>query len=210
MSRFQIEEARPETPTKPGVSRTMFAAGLTLAYAIVAVFVRLIPYGVRPPNFAANGSLSIFGGARAPIWIALPAQILSLVVSDVVLNQVFNWKPFNISVYVSFIIYMLLGRIMLRGKDSISRIAVVTFLGSMQFYLITNFATWLEYSGIIGDGQRLYDNTLAGLLTCMAQGLPFFGFTLGGDLGFTAALFGAEAWLYGVVHGTKPVEEAAS
>jgi hypothetical protein len=210
MSTTQLDKTPETSGERVGAGRRAFATGLTIAYAIVAVFVRLIPYGVRPPNFAANGALGLFGGSRASLWIALPAQILSLVISDIILSKVFPWKPFNVSVYVSFIIYMLLGRFLLRGKDSIARIAGVTFLGSLQFYLITNFGTWLEYSGIIGSEQRLYDNTLAGLLLCMGQGLPFFGFTAAGDLGFSAALFGAEAWLYGVVHGTKPVEEAAS
>ncbi len=198
-----------KTPRPPGekerAARRSFAIALTVVYALVAVLIRLIPYGVRPPNVAANGALSVFGGARAPIWIALPAQVMSLVLSDLVLRQVFSWKPFNLSVYVSFVIYMLLGRWLLRGNDSLRRIAAVTFLGSLQFYLITNFFEWYDFAGI-GSGQKLYDNTLAGLLTCYYKGLLFFPFTLAGDLGFSAALFGAEAWLYGVVHGTNPAE----
>src|SRR5262245_1826122 len=183
-------------------NRRPLAIALTIVYAVVAILVRLIPYGVRPPNVAANGALSVFGGSRAPIWVALPAQLLSLVVSDLVLYKVFRWEPFNLAVYGSFIVYMLLGRFMLRGNDSLGRIASVTFLGSLQFFLITNVAEWLQWSGIIGDSQKTYDATLAGLLACLARGLPFFGFTAAGDLGFSAALFGAEAWLYGVVHGT--------
>jgi hypothetical protein len=195
-------------PNKPG--RRPFAIALTVVYAIVAVLVRLIPYGVRPPNVAANGALSIFGGSRAPIWVALPAQLLSLVISDLLLYKVFRWEPFNLAVYISFVIYMLLGRVFLKGNDSLGRIAGVTFLGSLQFFLITNLFEWLQYSGIIGDSQRTYDATLAGLLICFTRALPFFGFTAAGDLGFSAALFGAEAWLYGVVHGAKPAEETVS
>src|SRR5262245_3078754 len=114
---------------KPDSSRRPLAIGLTLVYAVIAILVRLIPFGVRPPNVAANGALSIFGGSRAPIWVALPAQLLSLAISDVLLYKAFRWEPFNISVYVSFVIYMLLGRFLLRGNDSLGRIASVTFLG---------------------------------------------------------------------------------
>jgi len=195
---------------KPNPGRQSFAIALTVVYAVIATLVRLIPYGVRPPNLAANGALSVYSGARDPLWIALPAQLLSLVISDVLLYKAFHWEPFNLSVYASFVIYMLLGRFLLKGNDSLGRIAGVTFLGSLQFFLITNLAEWLQYSGIIGDSQRTYDATLAGLLTCFTRALPFFGFTAAGDLGFSAALFGAEAWLYGVVHGTKPAEETAS
>ena len=79
----------PESTKKPPsigsgsrAGQRPLAIALTLACAAAAVLVRLIPYQLRPPNVAANGALSVFGGARAPIWIALPAQILSLVVSD--------------------------------------------------------------------------------------------------------------------------------
>jgi hypothetical protein len=198
------------TDTKLQTDRRPFAIALTVVYAIVATLVRLIPFGVRPPNVAANGALGVFGGSRAPIWVALPAQLLSLVVSDLLLYKVFRWEPFNLSVYASFIIYMLLGRFLLKGNNSLGRIAGVTFLGSLQFFLVTNLFEWLQYSGIIGTHQKTYDATLAGLLTCFGRALPFFGFTAAGDLGFSAALFGAEAWLYGVVHGTKPAEETAS
>src|SRR6476660_906392 len=125
-------------PKKTEASRQPLAIALTLLYAVIAILVRLIPYGVRPPNVAANGALSVFGGTRAPIWVALPAALLALVTSDVLLTKLFHlWDPFNITVYVSFIIYMLLGRFMLRGNDSLGRIAGVTFLGSLQFFLLT-------------------------------------------------------------------------
>lgn len=205
MSNMDLIKSPRAADEKARAARRTLAIGLTVVYAIIAVLVRLIPYGVRPPNVAANGSLSVFGGARTPIWVALPAQLLVLTISDAVLNQVFAWRPFTLSVYISFIIYMLLGRWLLRGHDSVGRIAGVTFLGSLQFFLITNFFEWFDF-GVLGTGQREYETTLAGLLACYWRALPFFGFTLAGDLGFGAAMFGAEAWLYGVIHGEIPAE----
>ena len=41
----------------------------------------------------------------------------------------------------------------------------------------------------------MYPLTADGLVACYVAGLPFLGYTLLGDLGFTAAVFAAEAGL---------------
>jgi hypothetical protein len=40
------------------------------------------------------------------------------------------------------------------------------------------------------NGIRMYPATAAGLFTCFAEALPFWGRTLAGDLLFSAAIFG--------------------
>src|SRR5262245_5684116 len=97
------------------------AIGVAVVTAVVSVAIRLIPYGVRPPNVAANGSLGLFGGARTPLWLAAPLLLLSMVVSDVLLYQMFGWKPFNLYVYGSLLIYLLLGRVLLKNTSSLGR-----------------------------------------------------------------------------------------
>jgi hypothetical protein len=64
----------------------------------------------------------------------------------------------------------------------------VAFLGSLQFYLITNFYEWC-------NGMPLYPHTFAGLVSCYAAALPFFGRTLLSDLFYTGVLFSAYALL---------------
>jgi hypothetical protein len=58
----------------------------------------------------------------------------------------------------------------------------------VQFYLITNFFVWLHASSV-------YPHTAAGLLACYVAALPFFGYTVLGDLFYSAVLFGAYALL---------------
>ena len=60
-------------------------------------------------------------------------------------------------------------------------------LCALQFYLISNFATWM-----LGN---MYPQTLAGLAACYVAALPFFGYTLIGNLFYSAFFFGAHAWL---------------
>jgi hypothetical protein len=57
----------------------------------------------------------------------------------------------------------------------------VCLLGSTQFFLITNFFVWLGHDVV-------YAHTFAGLIACYTEALPFFGWTLGGDLFYTAVL----------------------
>jgi len=77
-------------------------------------------------------------------------------------------------------------RVFLRNTNSVSRIASVAFLGSVQFFLITNFFVWL-------GARDLYPLTAAGLLSCYIAAIPFFAWTVLGDLFYTGVLFTAYA-----------------
>lgn len=57
---------------------------------------------------------------------------------------------------------------------------------SVFFFVVTNFAVWLEGS--------LYPRTLVGLQQCFTLALPFFRNTLLSDLIYTASLFGLYAF----------------
>jgi hypothetical protein len=73
----------------------------------------------------------------------------------------------------------------------------------LVFYLVTNFAGWLE-------PHSLYAHTVDGLLQGYVMAIPFFRNSLAGDLFWTALLFG----LYEVAHSwlksprTKPTQLA--
>jgi hypothetical protein len=59
------------------------------------------------------------------------------------------------------------------------------------FFLVTNFAHWWFFG--------MYAHTVAGLIECYVQALPFFRYTLTGDGLFAGMFFGAyaaqRAWL---------------
>ena len=54
----------------------------------------------------------------------------------------------------------------------------------------------------------MYPHTLAGLEACYIAALPFFGYTLLGNLAFSAAFFGGEALVAPVLVSKPVVEEA--
>jgi len=175
-------------PPNPTDRRTNSARPLTALTAVVASLFRLVPH---PPNCTPVGALGLFAGGRLPWWLALPLPLAVMGATDYLLYAWFGLPPYNRWVYASFLVYVVLGRLLAR-TDSPGRIGLAAVLGGLQFFLITNFGVWY---GSLGLPDAMYPPTAAGLLECYALGLPFLGYTLLGDLGFSAALFGAHAWL---------------
>jgi hypothetical protein len=159
-------------------------SGLGWSLALVAALFRLIPH---PPNLTPLGALGLVSGARFSCAQALAMSLAALAVSDVLLHQVFGLAPFHPFVYASIALNVFLGRLLLQKRRRPARVVSVTLLASTQFFLISNFGVWVTWT--------LYPKTLAGLVECYVAALPFFQYTLVGDLLFTGALFGLLGWL---------------
>ena len=171
----------------------------TIALTIVAsaVVMRLVPH---IPNFAPMTAAALFGAAYLPKRYALLIPLAAMAVSDYLLLYIspFSHPVFNFSrlqplsamfnsttlwVWGSFMISGLLG-LMLRKRPGALRIGGVTLLASVQFFVITNFGVW---------AAGAYARNLSGLAASYAAGLPFFRWTVAGDLFYTAAFFGLYA-----------------
>lgn len=158
---------------------------LAFTLTIVAALLRLIPH---PPNFAPIGAVALFGGAKLKGWQAYLVPLLAMAITDPIRSWMEGGFPayswFTLVIYSSFLISVILGRAFLRKSGSVARVASVTFLGSVQFYLITNFAVWAA-------STTLYPHTWSGLTACYIAALPFFGRTLLADFFYTGVLFSA-------------------
>jgi hypothetical protein len=158
------------------------ALGLTVGAALL----RLVPH---PPNFAPVGSVALFGGAKLGGWQAYVIPILAMLVTDPILSHMAGYPAFSIAtpiVYFCFLVNVLLGRLFLRNKAGALRVSGIAFIGSLQFFLLTNAFEW--WFGISN-----YPHDLAGLVTCYTEALPFFGRTVLADLFYSVALFSAYA-----------------
>ena len=71
---------------------------------------------------------------------------------------------------------------------------------SIAFFAISNFGAWMWYG--------TYEHTVAGIMHCYVQAIPFFRYTLAGDLFFAVALFGGYAVAMSYVLATKPATPA--
>jgi hypothetical protein len=133
-----------------------------------------------------------------------------MALTDLLLWQFRGWQPFDPFVYASFLLYVVIGRMLCR-TTSPWRIGAASVLGSVQFYLITNFGAWLQLSN---PSIAFYPRSAAGLLQAYLAGLPlagqdapaplgWFGNTLLADLGFTFLLLGAYAGVLHVLHARR-------
>ncbi len=174
---------------------------VALSLTVLGGIARLLPH---PPNFAPVGATSLFAGARLPVWQAYLVPLVLMAVTDPILNGFYYGVPSHsraqIFIYASFLIAVWLGR-RLRATENVGRIAAVTVLSSFQFYLLSNFPSWLW--------SHRYAHTLAGFATCYTDAIPFFGWTLASDLLYTAVLFGLHAWLTRIIAAQERVPVAA-
>lgn len=135
---------------------------IILLFVVFAVLFRLMPH---PPNFVPITTLALFGASTFKNkWIGLTIPLIAMAISDLFLG----FYSISVYVYLSFFLISLLGRYW--RKIGIKNV----FLSSLLFFIITNFGVWL-----MG-----YPKTLEGFIMCYTLAIPFFGYSLIGDLFF--------------------------
>jgi len=154
-----------------------FQRGLALLALIVgAIFSRFLPH---PPNFTAVGAAAVFAGVMLPgRWLSLVVPLAAMVVSDAVLG----FHALVPAVYLAMCLGTALGWQLDRERP-LWTFAGVGALSSVQFYVVTNFAVWVQ--------TDMYPKNAAGLLSCYVAGIPFLEHMLCGDVVFILLLVGA-------------------
>lgn len=155
-----------------GIPRLLLLGGL-IALAVIA---RLVPH---PFNLTPVGAVALFSGATLTsrrLAFALP--MLALLIGDVFVGFHILMPP----VYACFLLNVALGR-RIRQRTSFSSVTGMTLLGACVFFVVTNFASWIAF----------YEHSFSGLVQCYIMGLPYFRYTLIGDLVYGGLLFGALA-----------------
>jgi len=158
----------------------LFRMPIILCLLLFAAIVRILPH---PWNFTPVGAMALFSGAKlGRSWKAFLFPLAVLFVGD----SFVGFHRLMPMVYFSFCLSVLIG-IAIRHRQSLKLTSAATFLGSLQFFLITNFAFWIMTTA--------YGHTLAGLIACYTAALPLFGNTLAGDSFYAVLLFGGFALL---------------
>ncbi|USN53255.1 MAG: hypothetical protein H6760_03720 [Candidatus Nomurabacteria bacterium] len=156
----------------------------------VGVFLRLIPH---PLNVAPVAAIALFAGVylRKSWAVILPLSIMMM--SDILMSvpafrealpwglHGAGWYSLAPITWLSFAFVGLIG-LWVRQKKNVLSIAGGTLLGSIVFYLVTNWAVWFF--------GTMYAHTFSGLIQSYTMALPFFRNTLIGDLFYTTVLFG--------------------
>ena len=148
---------------------------LALAMIVLAAVLRIVPH---PWNFAPIGAMALFSGAIIrDRRLALLFPLLTLFAGDLFIG----FHKLIPLVYASTLVSVALG-FLLRGRKTRGRIAGVTLLGAIQFFLVTNFGVWLFLDA--------FPKTAAGLVACYSAGVPLFWNTLASDALYVILLFG--------------------
>lgn len=132
-----------------------------------------------PPNFAPISAMALFSAVNLPKKQAIIIPIAAMFISDLFIG--FYNPGTMFFVYLSFLLVIILG-LYIKQNKTVFNIIGGSLIASVMFYLITNFAVWV-FSGY-------YPQTLAGLEQCYILAIPFFRYTLLGDLFYVMLLFG--------------------
>ncbi|MBK8444905.1 MAG: hypothetical protein IPL35_16515 [Sphingobacteriales bacterium] len=167
---------------------------LITALILLAALSRVLPH---PPNFTPLAALTLLGAAHLHRSVGVAALLIPLAgfwLSDLLLNNVvyaqyypnFVWASdsFWWSAAAMAIIYMAGSRFL--NTFSWKKIAPISLLSAVIFFLVSNFGVW--------KSSGMYAPTADGLLTCYIAAIPFFGYSLLGDMLYSFVLFGAYAW----------------
>ena len=182
----------------PNGFRTRAALGLMVLGAVA----RLLPH---PPNFTPVGGMSLFAGARLNGWIAYCVPLALMAITDPILSRLAGFPLYSywtLAIYASFLINVWIGRRLLRAAVTPGRFFAAVLLGSVQFFLITNFA-WFQLFGT-------YSRDWTGVVASYVAALPFFGWTVAGDFVYAGAFFALHAWLERYAPARKEAIQQAS
>lgn len=142
--------------------------------AIFAIIISVFSFAARlvdhAPNFAPIGALAIWSGMFLPKRIGILLPLAVMFASDALIGS-YDWR-IMLSVYASFAITALVGYLLREQKSP--AIVLSSLIGSLFFYLATNFAVWAF--------GTMYAHNWQGLIQCYYLALPFFRNTLYSDL----------------------------
>lgn len=147
-----------------------------LLMVLTAAALRLLPHY---PNFTPVAAMALFGGAYfSNKKIAFLIPISAMLISDLILG----FHSTMWAVYLSFALIVMIG-LSLKKSKKISSIFLASISSSVLFFIITNFAVWIS--------GGIYPLNILGLGECYTAAIPFFHYTMLGDLFYVGVFFGA-------------------
>ncbi|HEX5368697.1 MAG TPA: DUF6580 family putative transport protein [Dehalococcoidia bacterium] len=182
--------------------QTIVAFGLLIVVGVVA---RLVPH---IPNFAPVTATALFCGVYMNRRLSLVAPALVMALSDYMILYINPYGHTSFShfyapwllwhsalpfVYLSFGVSALVGWYT-KSHRSGGVVVAAALLCSLQFFLITNAAVWI-------DG--MYSRGIDGLYQSYVAALPFFRGTALGDLFYTCVFFGLAEFVLGALHSGR-------
>jgi len=181
-----------------------YAFYIIAGFIIFAALSRLLPHAY---NFTPVGAIALFGAAyfSRKMW-AFIIPVVALWLSDLFLNN-FVYSQFYegftfltpgfIYIYGAFALIVILG-IKIFDKITFPRVIGGALGAAVIFFVVSNFGVWLT--------SPMYPLTIEGLIMCYTAAIPFFHYTIAGNLVYCGALFGGYEYLKFKVPSLAAVE----
>ncbi|HIE77831.1 MAG TPA: hypothetical protein EYP92_03270 [Candidatus Thioglobus sp.] len=165
---------------------------LKSSYSYVAILVALIALGVvarvlpHPPNFSPMAAIALFAGfVFIKRYMAFLVVIVTMLLTDYFvlgsLSPEYFASETMLVVYLA-LLFPIIFKGFLRAKLSGPRVAMTAITCSVVFFVSTNFAVWMF--------SPMYEKTWAGIVLCYTMAIPFFHYTVMGDLLWSGLIFG--------------------
>ena len=132
---------------------------LPLSLILILVLARLIPH---PPNFTPIVSVAILSGYFFKnVWMSIFTLLTSMLLADIFIGFYNNMMFVYLSLILISLVFYKYGK-----KINLKNLFIYGFIGSLLFFIISNFGVWL-----LGD---LYEKNFQGLVSCYILAIPFF------------------------------------
>ncbi len=148
-------------------------------------------------NFTPIGAMALFGGAYFnQKWKAIVFPLLTLFISDIIIEQLFYKGQYGTLLYNGwyitygvFVLIVLVGNLLIK-KVSFKNVLMAAVVASLTHWIVTDFGSWIMGTIDLTTGKP-YARDIHGLVNCYVLALPFLrNFFLGTAL-YSAVLFGA-------------------
>ena len=160
---------------------------------LMASLYRILPG--RPLGFAPQIAMALFAGSivkNKKFSFLLP--LFSMLISDIIYEVLFEYSLSPVPGFYSgqFLNYLLFVGLTVVGfaVNQTKPIQILTgaIAGTTLYFVLSNFAVWI--GGGLDIANLPYPKTMAGLLHCYAEAIPFYRGSLYATLIFSAVLFG--------------------
>ncbi|MBC8304237.1 MAG: hypothetical protein H8E55_51825 [Pelagibacterales bacterium] len=150
---------------------------LPISLILLLAFSRFIPH---PPNFTPIVALAIMSGY---FFKNINLSYIVLLISMLLVDVFIGFYKHMFFVYLSlFLITFIFFKI--SEKVNSKNLFIFGFLGSLIFFLVSNFGVWA--SGVISPITNLpYEKNISGLINCYFLAIPFFTKTLTSTIFFS-------------------------
>jgi len=177
-------------------------------FAVLALFM-LVVAAMRIPNaaqltpwsnFTPIGAMGLFGGTYfTKSWKAVLFPLLTLLVSDLIINTLLLQGKYGVMyrgwywIYGIFILITYIGKWLI-AKVTVKNVILAAGIASITHWLIADFTVWAAHGTDLRTMQPL-SRDWAGLEQCYIQGFPFMRDFLLGTFVYSGIMFGAFEWI---------------